>query len=160
MACYDHKSIFFPAIPILSLILHLLLQHHFGGIISASRVTTNSSLVVGFSLVTNTEKACNIGLTNQGVYLLLEYREISAEASMHSKGGLSPWKQLDTISISNQCIGCRHNISSVLMLRRLESVQFRLIQFEHGGGCCNCWGLIPSSWTVQMEGMVMQQLST
>lgn len=31
-------------------------------------------------------------------------------------------------------------------------VQFRLVQWEHGGGYCNCWRLMPGGLLVEAEG--------
>ena len=142
MAHSGHTLQISPAI-IISFILHLLVQCPPGGTGATRTVHLKFTLLASD---TNTG-VCDVGLTNPGIYLTLEYRETL----------LSQWQGFFTISMSaKEVISCDYkNISVDIPLGGgggvLNSVQFRLIQMEHGGGYCNCWGLVPGSWTVQLD---------
>ena len=61
--------------------------------------------------------------------VLLQYRLVGTSATV------PPWTTLRTL-ISND-----PNMETLHLDGSVEGVQFRVVQFEHGGGGCNCWAI-------------------
>ena len=83
----------------------------------------------------------DVGLTNTSV--LLQYRLLSA----HLRS--SPWRTelaRDLRSSTTNDIDVTISINE-----SAQGVQFRIIQFEHGGGGCNCWTNFGRTITVNEE---------
>ena len=68
----------------------------------------------------------NVGLTDTSIQV--QYRIIRTK--------VSEWKTLDEI---DPIIGFNGTLDLPSNESSVESVQFRLLQLEHGGGSCNCW---------------------
>lgn len=131
---------------------------------SSGRTATGQ---IAFSLTTDTIPDCDTGLNNGGIYALLEFRQIANNQSGGLSGGgvneeRSLWQQLDVISIpATNTTPCEHKFSSNFSYEMPANasveagplVQFKLVQWEHGGGYCNCWGIVPNSLFVEAEGL-------
>jgi hypothetical protein len=100
---------------------------------------------ISFAITTDTTASCDIGLTNAGIYAVLEYRFLPPEPT-------SSWQRVGVISIpppnSSQC---QHEISHNFSYAEQDPdrVQFRVVQWEHGGGYCNCWGIVPNTTSIR-----------
>ena len=117
---------------------------------AASNVSVNVSLTV---VVMGNSEECKRGLTSPGD-IYLQYRTVLLISSTSS--GTGPWNLFEVISLSNLS-NSHHNFSfsvtvasGELQGRSHSYLQFRLIQLEHGGGYCNCWGVQAKSWSVVM----------
>ena len=85
-----------------------------------ARPSSNASLCVGGS---------HIGLIDTSVQL--QYREILT-------GSIKQWNLIANIPVNrSEAVVGKFNVSIVQ-----EGVQLRLLQFEHGGGGCNCWEVL------------------
>lgn len=111
---------------------------------------------VSFVLVTNTISECDIGLSNGGI-AILEYRQLNlvGNGDNDDNSGKISWKQLDKFHLpdaSNYTANFTSNFTYDCKDLEGDSplVQFRLVQWEHGGGYCNCWG-VQGSWEVRAE---------
>ena len=124
----------------------------FSGISPASAVEVQ----VQFTLVTDTISSCDTGLTNAGIYAVLEYRLRDG-----MNGAVLPWIRLNKTSIPPG--DCERNFTFTSQFPDPQFpicntgeggrlLQFRLVQWEHGGGFCNCWGVKINTWRVQVEG--------
>lgn len=121
-------------------------------LIFSSVSSRNEVGTISFSITSDTTAACDSGLTNAGIYAVLEYRHLQDPTS---------WEQVGEISISaaNSSSQCQHELAFNFTYPQDFSpaevelgdvlVQFRLLQWEHGGGYCNCWGIVPGSCRVQ-----------
>lgn len=128
---------------------------------TSQEVDTQPVGSISFALTTDTIANCDRGLTNAGVYAILEYRLVtmrnhSEDNNTNDSISHSAWHHLGVVSIpASGSSLCLHefsfNFSYVDQVCALVSVQFRLVQWEHGGGYCNCWGLVPSSLQVKTE---------
>ena len=105
--------------------------------------------VISLAVTTDTVARCDVGLTNPGIHLLLQYRFLS-EANADPA-----WQHLDLIAIPTPSASqCQYNFTSNFIFDEEDDlydrslVQFRLLQWEHGGGYCNCWGIVPGSCIV------------
>ena len=133
-------------------VMVLAIIHTFMFCVASSE--TNETLLVGLTLVVTGNTAdCNKGLTSPGD-IYLQYRQVLL-LQPSSKTG--PWNLFEVISLSNLS-NSHHNFrfsvtvaSGVFQGRPWSHLQFRLIQLEHGGGYCNCWGVVASSWSVSGE---------
>ena len=127
----------------------------FSGISPATAVEVQ----VQFTLVTDTISSCDTGLTNAGIYAVLEYRLRDG-----MDGAVLPWIRLNETSIppgdceQNFTFTCDISLSALCNTGEADRegdsplLQFRLVQWEHGGGFCNCWGVKSNTWRVQVEG--------
>ena len=116
---------------------------------------------LSFSLSLHSTKDCDLGLTNGGLYSILEYRLLQSKDPV----GDSTWEEISVISISTEnCTQCFHNFSRKFTYWKSTDesipslVQFRLVQWEHGGGECNCWAVVPGSWVMRAENNSVQHL--
>ena len=113
-------------------------------------VTANGT--VSLSIITDTKPQCDVGLTNPGIYNKLEYRQVHA-----SKEEDEDWRQLGVVSIptvSSNHIMKDFNFDFTYCNTHNPLVQFRLIQWEHGGGDCNCWAI--NGWNVSIQNRLTQ----
>lgn len=128
---------------------------------------------ISFDLVTSTiSEECSRGHSNKGIYAILEYRQLNADENNIN----TAWKELDIIhltvasnythftsnftyddSASGDAVeeddspnGMELEESGMELEEgdRDPLVQFRLVQWEHGGGNCNCWWF-RGSWRVE-----------
>ena len=158
--------------PSLSLIfLHLLLMYNIIGIDAGTSngsepqqsYETVATGWVSFSIITDTRVECDLGLTNPGIYSKLEYRKIQTLSGSQAENE-EDWIELDTVSIpivnstyavQNFSVNFTYtvqNFSFNFTYSNTNSlVQYRLIQWEHGGGDCNCWGVVQDSWMIELE---------
>lgn len=91
---------------------------------------------------------CARGLTDPG-FIYLQYRGVELKSSRFR----GPWNLLDTLNLSSSNVDILHRYSQQHKLENamnFSHLQFRLIQLEHGGGYCNCWGVVDQSWTVSI----------
>lgn len=111
-------------------------------------VTIRSETVtISFAITTDTTAICDTGLTNAGIYAVLEYRDLQEDPVT--------WEHVGVVSIpAPNSSQCQHNM--VFKYQQNSSspaveprVQFRLLQWEHGGGFCNCWGIVSDSVRVR-----------
>ena len=97
-------------------------------------VLCDHNLTVVISNFTSFSLNCNRG-EDVGLYtsILLQYRLVSPPQT-----GISPqlWTTISVL-LSNQHSQVVEE--SVYLEDSVEGVQLRLVQFEHGGGTCNCW---------------------
>ena len=109
---------------------------------SAGEVSIGTVL---FSILTDTAAECDVGLIHGGVRVNLEYRQIN--------GKENTWMLIDVIQITNATNTHLHHFNSTFMYSNTLPllIQFRLIQWEHNGGNCNCWGVASGNWTVEEE---------
>ena len=122
---------------------------------------------IALALSTDTTTTCDTGLTHGGVHITLEYRQVNLTSEVNH----SRWERLGVVNIpSSESNRCQHHFSfnfSYMDRDRLSSsqgeggqtgeelgMQFRLVQWEHGGGYCNCWALLPDSLLVDVEGSI------
>lgn len=113
--------------------------------------STGSSTQVGsisLAITTDTIARCDRGLTNAGIYAVLEYRYLRDSPR---------WERVDVIHIpTSESTLCQHNFTFNFTYEDPSDpsdpgellVQFRLLQWEHGGGFCNCWGVVRGSFWV------------
>ncbi len=108
------------------------------------------------TLTTNSPENCGKGLTHNGVFVLVEYRLIETQPS--------PWTLLQSISLNatglpiyttarsipicimfhNHTVGFTKSQIDIITPGNLlpnDTIQLRIVQPEHGGGSCNCWGV-------------------
>lgn len=133
----------------------LLVQYHAS--LPACGEATASAGVVSFSLATDTEEPCDTGLSNTGVFAVLDYRQIVNVSEQVA------WIRLGEVSLpplngSTDCainssfsFNFTYNTTTTTSTSAHPQVQFRLVQWEHGGGYCNCWGVVSDSLTVKTE---------
>ena len=128
-----------------------------GSILGAS-AAARAVGAISLAVATDTVARCDVGLTNSGIHLLLQHRFLS-EAN-HDPA----WEHLDLITIpTSSASQCQYNFTSNFTFNEDDDdddddeddgfhdhtlVQFRLLQWEHGGGYCNCWGIIPGNCIV------------
>lgn len=118
---------------------------------------------ISFALTTDTTADCDRGLTNGGVYAILEYRLVILGNQTEENSNTSLWHHLGVVSIpASSSSRCLHEFTfNVSYVRSCVSVnmevyvQFRLVQWEHGGGYCNCWGLVPGNLQVETDGGIL-----
>ncbi|XP_064400246.1 adhesion G-protein coupled receptor G6-like [Halichondria panicea] len=107
-----------------------------GNFTSSTQLSPSSTqqLNVTFTFVTNSAANCSTGLSHTGVFVLIEYRLL-----------YSPWKLLKRVSLddtgSGGCFISNDNVNMIVNDMDPESVQLRIVQPEHSGGLCNCWGV-------------------
>ncbi len=111
-----------------------------------SRALATVEVTVSFSLATDTIAACDQGLTRPGINAALQRRQVERDST-----DKYPWQTLGVVHIaasgSDTCQPFSFKFNSTV-----DEVQFRLVQWEHGGGYCNCWGVVPGSWSVTVGG--------
>ena len=102
-------------------------------------------------VVMGNSEECKRGLTSPGD-IYLQYRTVLIKSSSET----GPWNLFEVISLSNLS-NSHHNFSFSVIVAGGEFqggsrsyLQFRIIQLEHGGGYCNCWGVQAKSWSVIM----------
>jgi len=101
---------------------------------------------VSFALVTESVEVCDEGLTNGGVFAVLTLRLGSGgEPAVYGE-----WLDGGIVNVSSVPDGIDNFTLDFDWDLEPEAkwVQFRLVQWEHGGGYCNCWGVVPGSWSV------------
>ena len=111
--------------------------------------TSSSTSNVSLSITTKTVAECDVGLIHEGVHVNLEYRQVDGGDGDDDGTPLlpAPWIPIGQITDS-------YFNSTFTYINRTSNgplIQFRLIQWEHNGGNCNCWGIASGSWTVQTE---------
>ena len=100
----------------------------------------DSTVGISFNTSTNTGHCNDAGFLKAGI--VLEYRIIDEENIE------SQWEKIDVIPI-NKTYSRSFNFPSSELQDHL--VQFRMLQWEHGGGVCSCWGIIQDSFMVHYE---------
>jgi len=118
-------------------------------LLSSTLSVYSNTLHVNLSLtVEGNSEACDRGLSNGGeVYL--QYRGTLPLTSWHTVGNVS----LTTIKETTEGCNFTQGVEGRISEGNASQVQFRLLQAEHGGGMCNCWGVMAGrSWSVRMEG--------
>ena len=123
---------------------------------------------VSFSLRTDTTEECDTGLTNAGIFAVLDYELVSADDDEGESEGsvVTGWQRLDTVSTASSSPSGTSNSSSGTSCNTYSfsynftyqqeeegawpQVRFRLLQWEHGGGFCSCWGLVRNSFRVTL----------
>ena len=97
-------------------------------------VLCDYNLNVIISNFTSFSLSCNRG-EDVGLYtsILLQYRLVSPPQT-----GISP-QNWTTISVLPSNLHSQVVEESVYLEDSVEGFQLRLVQFEHGGGTCNCW---------------------
>ena len=107
---------------------------------------------VSFSIITDTRVECDLGLTNPGIYSKLEYRKIQTLSGSQAENE-EDWIELGIVSIP--IVNSTYTVQNFSFNFTYSStnplVQYRLIQWEHGGGDCNCWGVVQDSWMIELE---------
>ena len=117
---------------------------------------------VSFSIITDTRVECDLGLTNPGIYNKLEYRKIQSLNGSQAEN--EDWIELGIVSIpivnstytvQNSSFNLTYVVQNFSFNFTYSNtnplVQYRLIQWEHGGGDCNCWGVVQDSWMIELE---------
>ena len=131
---------------------------------------------VSFSLRTDTTEECDTGLTNAGIFAVLDYELVSADDDEGESEGsvVTGWQRLDTVSTASggtssssssgtsSGTSCNtYSFSYNFTYQRAEEgawpqVRFRVLQWEHGGGFCSCWGLVGNSFRVTLPDPSLQ----
>ena len=139
--------------------LHLLLIYNTGidaGTSNGSELQPSYETVatgwVSFSIITDTREECDLGLTNPGIYSKLEYRKIQTLNGSQTENE-EDWIELGIVSIPivNSTYTVQNFSFNFTYSNTNPLVQYRLIQWEHGGGDCNCWGVVQDSWMIELE---------
>ena len=104
-------------------------------------VAQQHSVIIELQLDTHTRAGqdCvggDVGLTDTSV--LLQYRLLSP----------TPQTWTTELAVSPNDT---HMVRTISISESAQGVQFRMIQFEHGGGHCNCWTLSDMRITVNEE---------
>lgn len=114
---------------------------------------------ISFAITTDTIARCDSGLTNAGVYAVL-CRNLKESSSWDPVGEIA----IPPITSDSPCQKEFSFNFTYPSLTTADSggfmVQFRLLQWEHGGGYCHCWGLVPESarvHTSQHDILLTQQ---
>ena len=118
---------------------------------------------VSFSIITDTRVECDLGLSNPGIYSKLEYRKIQTLSGNQTENE-EDWIELGIVSILivnstyavqnssfNFTFAMQNYSFNFTYSNKNPLVQYRLIQWEHGGGDCNCWGVVQDSWMIELE---------
>ena len=142
------------AVQVMSLLARVLLRLVLLQCLMLSSVSSRSEVAtISFAIITDTVAKCDIGLTNAGIYAVLEYRNLQEDPIT--------WEHVGVVSIpAPNSSQCQHNFSMDFTYQHNSSsssaeesqdalVQFRLLQWEHGGGFCNCWGIVSDSVRVR-----------
>lgn len=105
----------------------------------------DSAVTVSFTIITETEQCDDTGLLDVAAGVVVQYRTTDDQDTRPSE---SEWKRIDVISINGTC-NRAFSYHLELEQERQELLQLRLLQWEHGGGFCNCWGVMEDSLLVR-----------
>ena len=138
--------------------LHLFLFHG----VNATPMPTSDAVqescaviangMVSLFIITDTKPECDVGLTNPGIYIKLEYRQVHVSNSYTEEE--EDWRNLGVASILTHNVIVNFNFNFTYCNTNNPLVQFRLIQWEHGGGDCNCWAI--NEWNVNIQNRPTQ----
>ena len=128
---------------------------------ASSAVATGQTLAVSLNYTMRDNSDC-IGGQSQGLTdtsVLLQYRTVQDSSAMLSSdaaplsGRFDEWSHLANLSIPSHN-STYHVLQETAELRGgrggggVGGLQFRLLQLEHGGDECNCWGVHKMSFKV------------
>ncbi len=104
--------------------------------------SSTASINVSFNITTRYfTDSCATGLINPGdVYL--QVRDVKYQSLSSYRPG--PWRLLEKIKFASEGMDDHFGYNRLHQFANTTNsslFQLRLIQLEHGGGYCNCWGV-------------------